>query len=197
MVNVPVTVIIGIIGVILTAWFHRLHWVRSTREEIRVRETKEASELVQDIAGLFSKRIAAQRLLLENINSDDFNKYLNDYRDAVKIYMENYNEIRYRLTYFKSYSVVLDFEQELNDKIVLNSGQISLVIRRGKFLPEEKTKLSKELSVVSAEVYKFCARLSDDIAKEKVGRLRRISNWRDPNNEFVGNWALIKRLLNI
>lgn len=210
MINVPLTIIIAIFGVFLTARFQRYHWLRSTREEIRVRETNEASELVRDIARAFDKRITAQRSFLWNLSSPDSNKTQKTFEAVTNEYANNFNEIRYRLFYYSSYQEVLEFEQRLHDRIVANANEIRHISKHGR--PRRRSiwhiskhggprsrsiaELDNDLSILSAKVFEYCAKLSQEIATENIGSLRRLNNWKDPNNEFITNWHLIRLLLN-
>lgn len=197
MVNIPLTVIIAFFGIFITALFQRRHWLRTTREEIRVRETKEASDLVRDISRSFDKRISAQRLLLLNLKSSDREKYRESFRLAVIEYAEGYNDIRYRLFFYTSYQRVLDFERNLHERLVHNSDRILSLMKQRKSQTKITYELNDELSKISANVFHFCTDLSTEIAAEKFGTLRMVYDWRNPKNEFVTSWYLVKRLLNI
>lgn len=196
--NISLAAVLAFIGLFITARFQRTHWLRSTHEEIRVRETKEASELVKDIATTFDRRIAAQRLLLLNMDSQDREKFEEIYLDAVREYMHRFNEIRYRLNFYLTYGDVLKFEADLNNRIVVNGSKISLMISSPeKVETADRSKLDNDLSIISALVFRYCRDISEKISKNDFGSLRRISNWKDPENQFVTIGFLLKRLLNI
>lgn len=194
---IPAAAFAALVGVLLTAGLQRRHWLRTTQEEIRVRETREATELVRDIAKIFDARIAAQRLYLRNIGSDSHDALKSQYTSALKEYMGNYNDVRYRLMSYHSYATVLEFEETLNNRIVQNSALITEAERTSSSSQEKIRKADDDLSVVSAHVFRFCARMHKEIGKENIGTLRSLKNWQDPANPYVTNWALVKRLLNI
>lgn len=196
--NISLAAILAFLGLFITARFQRTHWLRSTHEEIRVRETKEATDLVKDIAFIFDKRIAAQRLLLLNANSDKQASFREPYLEAVKEYMQRYNEIRYRLNFYLSYSEVLNFERNLNDRMVSNGSKIALLIAQPEnFTDVQRAKLNEDLSIISASVFTYCKNISGRISKGDFGSLRHISDWKNPNNEYTTISFLIRRLLNI
>lgn len=197
MINIPLTIIIATFGIFITARFQRYHWLRSTREEIRVRETAEASELVREIAVAFDKRITAQRRLLHGIGSPDEKIIKELYSGAVREYAETFNSIKYRLFYYTSYQDVLDFESKLHNRIVTNAEGIHQIERTGTPLSRSSAELEKDLSILSAKVFHYCRNMSENIANEQIGSLRRLHDWKDPKNEFVTNWHLIRRLLNV
>lgn len=197
MINVPITIIIAVLGIFLTARFQRIQWIRTTREEIRIRETKGATDLVSDIAKAFGRRITAQRSLLRNLKSRKVKKCRDGLDLAIKEYSEGYNEIRYRLNYYTSYQKVLDFEREIHDRLVSNLNKIYALANSKRHSSMEVRKLDDDLSRVSELIFRYCQKLSEEIASENIGRLSEIHDWEDPDNEFIGSWYLIKRLLNI
>lgn len=197
MINIPITIIIGIIGIFITARFQRYHWLRSTREEIRVRETNEASQLLRDIALAFDKRITAQRSFLLNLSSPSADEAKQAFTAAVREYSESFNEIRYRLFYYTSYNRVLEFEERLHERLVTNANEILGVSRHGRALGRSVQELDDDLSLISAKVFRFCERIANDISNENIGSLKRIYDWTEPRNEFVTNWHLVKRLFNV
>jgi hypothetical protein len=162
-----------------------------------VRETNGATDLVRDIAKAFDKRITAQRTLLRNLGSPNIEALRDSSNLAIKEYSEGYNEIRYRLNYYTSYQEVLDFERQLHDRLVSCSNQIYEIAKLSARRASKVQELDNELSLVSELVFKYCRNLSNDIANERIGSLPKIHDWKDPDNEFVGSWRLIKRLLNI
>ncbi len=194
MLGIPITIIIAFLGVILTAYFQKQHWLRATREEIRVRETNGASELAQDIAKIFDRRIAAQRSLLRNIDSKSHKNY---YFSAIREYGLNYNDIRYRLYYYIGMRNVVYMESNLNDRVVYNAREIDFFLKNGRFINKDCDELINDLNIISAHVYRFCSKFSEAVAKGEVGAIKKVSDWKDPNNEYVSNWFLLKRLLNI
>ncbi|MBO9456117.1 hypothetical protein J7376_11090 [Paracoccus sp. R12_1] len=195
--NIPLAALLAFVGIFVTARFQRMHWLRATREEIRVRETKEATALVSDIATAFDKRIVAQRFLLLNLSDVNKDRIIDEYRAAVKLYSESYNEIRYRLFYYTSYSEVLYFENKLNNKIVEHGNLVVKLLKQDAPLEMQIASLDGELSIISTKVFQYCKKLSGLISEEKIGSLQKIYDWKDPKNEYISDWRLIKRLLNI
>ncbi|WDA13646.1 hypothetical protein [Paracoccus marcusii] len=197
MFGIPIAAILAIVGIFITANYQRRHWLRATHEEIRTRETREANDLLRDIARIFDKRIACQRLYLLNLEDENSSEYKKSYMDSVKEYSGSYNDLRYRLRFYTSYASVLDFEKTLNDRIVKNGNRISTIAKLNNRSESEVSEIDKDLSIISAKVFEFCARLANKISAEDFGSLRKLSSWNNPSNEYITNWWLIKRLLNI
>ncbi|SFN60992.1 hypothetical protein SAMN04488056_101462 [Cohaesibacter marisflavi] len=197
MASIISTITIAVIGVFLTAWFNHIHWLNKNREEIRIRETIEATSLVRDIANIFDKRIVTQRLMLRNIFLENREVMLEEYKKSLREYSERYNEVRFRLRYFSSYSYVIDFERELNDKIVENSYEIEHILKYGRPKKLKFSELNEQLNIISVRVYEYCALLTSDISSENIGVLKKINDWKDPNNKYISSLFLIKRLLSL
>lgn len=196
MVNIPVTVLIAFLGVFIGAWLQRRHWLRSTYEEIRVRESKDASDLASEIARVFDKRITAQRNYLLTKFSKTGNENENAYKSAINEYSDSFNDIRFRLFYYLSYKEVLKYESDLHNRLVKNGGEIA-PIRNMREYRKRKEAINNELSIISARVFMFCRLLSLKISREEIGSLRRLKDWKNPQNEFISIFFLLRRLLNI
>lgn len=197
MLSILSTLIVAVIGIFLTAWFNHIHWLNKNREEIRIRETLEATSLVRDIANIFDKRIVTQRLMLRNIFLKNKEAMLEEYKISLKEYSEKYNEVRFRLRYFSGYNFVLNFEKDLNDKIVENSYEIEHILKYGRPKKLKFSELNEQLNIISVRVYEYCAQLTSDISAENIGVLKKINDWKNPNNKYISSWFLIKRLLSL
>lgn len=197
MAGVSITVIIGILAVFLTAAFQRKQWLRNTREEIRVRETKSAEELVRDVTRAFDKRITAQRFFLLNANEEDSNEFRVKYREAVHDYLISFNDIRARISYYFPRSELLYFEEQLHERIVQNGNSIAALFRQGIANQAKISELNSQLSTISAHVYQFSARCSEKISTSQIKPIQRLDDWKDHQNEFIGTWFLLRRLLSI
>ncbi|MWD30055.1 hypothetical protein E0K89_021495 [Aquicoccus sp. SCR17] len=204
--NIPITVAIALFSVFIGAWFQRRHWLRSIAEEIRVRETADASALIDLIATTFDERIIAQRLFLGSIGDQERQKEARiEYREQLKSYFGKFNTIRGKLFFYFSYQTVVDFENELHNRIAENGLAIERLSRQyekrgllksNKDLAREKARLNNDLSQISVLVFKKCRGLYELVSGHDFGSLRQINNWRDPENEFVSSLKLLRKVLN-
>ncbi|WP_298815871.1 hypothetical protein [uncultured Roseibium sp.] len=200
--SVPITVIIGLLGILFGAWFQRRHWLRSVAEEVRVRETKDASELIELIATTFDRRIAAQRAFLHSIGDVNREAEISKYREAINEYGEKINTIRSKLFFYFSYSEVYDYEEELHNRLIINGANITrlykeVVREESEDLNSRKEELDKDLSLLSAKVFRSCRNLYGKVALLEFGTLRKIHDWQNPNNEYVSSMKLARKVLNI
>ncbi|MBO6860623.1 hypothetical protein [Roseibium sp.] len=201
--SIPITIIIGLLGVLIGIWFQRRSWLLSIAEEVRVRETADASKLIDLIAETFDKRIAIQRAFLYSIGDEDRADYIDKYREAVIEYAEKINIVRSKLYFYFSYEEVLRYEQELHVRLVVNAEAISNLRNRYEELSSsglsdnEVFRLNEDLSIISAKVFRYCQTLYVKVAKLEFGSLRTIHNWTDRSNDFVSSVKLLRRVLNI
>lgn len=194
MLSVPITIFLGLLAVALTAYFQTRHWYRSTKEEIRVRETKDCTALIEQIAKVFDERITAQRRFLFRTSEKDNKRDL--YITEVDKYLASLNIIRAKLNYYFSYEMVIKLEREIHEPLIKNANLIEDVQRTNRpKAAQQKQQLHRELSVISHDVYKLCAELHSRVAREAFGELRKINNWKDVGNRFVTSGDLVRRLL--
>jgi hypothetical protein len=177
--------------------------IRDRSKEVRVRETADASKLIDLIAETFDKRIAIQRAFLYSIGDEDRADYIDKYREAVIEYAEKINIVRSKLYFYFSYEEVLRYEQELHVRLVVNAEAISNLRNRYEELSSsglsdnEVFRLNEDLSIISAKVFRYCQTLYVKVAKLEFGSLRTIHNWTDRSNDFVSSVKLLRRVLNI
>lgn len=86
--GIPISIIIGLLAVLVGGWLQQRQWYRNSREEIRVRETEEATKLISEIARTIDKRIAAQRALAYHASDEDGSEFLKDYRTRFSDFSE-------------------------------------------------------------------------------------------------------------
>lgn len=197
--SVPITVVLGLAGVIIGGWLQRRHWLRTTREEIRVRETSEANSLIKDIAEYLDKRISTQREFLHSISdSQEARESARaEYKKAISEFGSRSNAIRSHIYFFFGYQEVLRFEKSLPEKIVINGLKCEHLFRSEKATQDRISELDLELSKISSLIFIYCGKLSRKVSAEDFGTLRKIRNWQDPNNPHITLTDLTKRLLNI
>lgn len=195
--NIPLSIIIGLLGVFIGGWLQKRHWLRATKEEIRVRETADANALVKQITKTFDERMWAQRNFLNQIGREGEALALNRYREAIRIYTEEFNSIRTGLFFYFSYKKVLSFEKDLHNRLVANGALIESIYRDKNDNADVRSEVAEQLSTVSAKVFRFCKNTSDEISTENFGTMRKINDWKRPDNQFVGSFSLIRRIFNL
>ena len=191
---IPISIIIGVATAILAAHFQRRQWLRNTREEIRVRETDEASKTIEILTRSIDARIAAQRRFIWQTRSKNQDEVVR-YRNAVEAFGAELNYVRSRLLFYFDYETVEDIEEHILDRIFRN-GRLAEAIA-GQRSPEKRRELASELSAISAVLFRRCQYLYTLIAREDFGSLKKLSDWTRIENDHTSFGYLAGRLLGI
>ena len=201
---IPITIIIGIFAVILSAYFSRRAWQINLIEEIRVRETDNCIQLLDIFSSTVDQRIAAQRFFISAlVRGNPTDEDVKDYREGVRLWLEKINTIRSKIMFYFDYSDVMDFERY----IILRISQVGATCEsaaasyrsHGAITPEELSKLriaSSTLDTVSARTFRMVYKLQTKVSKENFGTLRIVNDLTIYNNKYVSNLDIIRRILN-
>lgn len=192
---IPIGIFLGLITVFIGAYFQRKQWLNNLREEIRVRETKGATEVLKFISEVIDRRISAQRRFLWRASRKIEKDELLRYRDAVEQYSSSINQARAKLFFYFEFSIVRELEEGILNPIVFNGARIEKLLSTR--ATDNKTEIESELSLLSAQSFGFITKLYVMISQEEIGQLKLINDWREPGNQFTSTGWLLKRLFDV
>lgn len=189
---IPISIILGLITVFIAAYFQRRQWINGLREEIRVRETKLATKTLFSFSLTIDRRIAAQRRFLRQASPDMESLELNRYRDSIEEFTSSSNMLRAQLKFYFGFQILRSMEEDILKPIVFNGMDAEKHVHGKPTV--KKGALNKDLSLISRRSYIFLSDLHDIIAREEIGPLKKINDWKRIDNNFISKGWLLKRI---
>ncbi|WP_158569275.1 hypothetical protein [Pseudotabrizicola alkalilacus] len=200
---IPQTVLIGLVVAVVGYFLQQRSWRNSKREEIRQKEFEECIKLIEALARVFDKRIAATSEFLGLVDSDKVKKEDYDkYKSCVFDWMHEFSTFKSKIFHYFGRSKMADFEYVVHDSLREVSDVILRTHKYGKSQLSSAHKLEhdevrEKMNISRHRAFRFLRELNDMVSNEEIGRTALYNNINTGSLEFTSKIYLLQRLFGL